>query len=438
MLGDSAVIESGILLLLILFNGFLAMSEMAIVSARKVRLQQLAKEGHSGAQTALDLANSPSKLLASVQIGITLIGIFAGAFGGATIAGKLAVPLGTIEFIAPYADFVALAFVVVIVTTLSLLFGELIPKRLALSNSEQIAIIVSKPIRFVELMFSPVVRLLSYTTDKMLHAVTDPQNAEPPVTEEEVKIMIEQGAVAGVFDREEETIMKRVLRLGDRRVHEIMTPRPQVVCLDVDAATRDNIQEMIDTHHSYFPVYAERHDNIIGIVSAKSALAKRAETETQGLRPLLIEPLYVAESMPTLQLLTRFKTTGKHIALVIDEYGGMAGVVTVLDVLQAIVGDLPDSVGQEDQSIVQRADGSWLVEGILPRHEMCDFFEIEEQALEEVGDFQTLGGFIMSVLGHIPKAGEFFEFAQYRFEVVDMDGHRVDKILVQNREVSES
>jgi len=428
---SSFLVETVIILILILVNGLLAMSEIAIVSARKTRLQQMAENGNVGARKALDLAAEPSSFLASVQIGITLVGILAGVFGGATIADGLAVKLAEVPGLAPYAHALAVGLVVVVVTTLTLIFGELVPKRLALSGAERIAAMVAGPVRFISVVAMPFVSVLSFTTEKVLRTMGVKPRTESPVTEEEVQILIEQGTRAGVFEKTEETMMKRVLRLGDLRTGDLMTPRTLIVALDLEDSYNENLGRILAEPHSFFPIYRGNSDHFVGLVSLKALLARMATGQPVVLADLMTDPLFVAETTAAPNVLEQFKKTGKPIALVVDEYGITAGLVTLTDVLEAIVGDISLEETQGDQSIVKRADGSWLMDGMLSVHEFMEALRLKVPDEEEPhGAYQTLGGFVMAKLSRIPATGDAFEWWGYRFEVVDMDGHRVDKVLV--------
>lgn len=432
------LVEIAVIMILIVVNGFLAMSELALISARKVRLQQLAAKGDAGADAALRLAEQPSDFLASIQIGITLIGVLAGAFGGAKIANVIAAQLVAVPLLAPYADGMALGMVVVILSFFSLVIGELVPKRLAMTHAEGLAARVSRPIRLISWFARPAVRLLSLSTELLLKVLRIKAPVEPPVTEEEVKILIEQGAAAGVFEPEEETMMKRVLRLGDQRVDSLMTQRLDVVFLDLEAPFADNLQRMLLTPHSYYPVFRETQDDIVGVVAVKDVMAQLAKPpgSTEGpieLVHLCKEPLFVAESMPALNLLESFKKSSQVLAIVVDEYGGTAGVVSLSDVFEAVAGDLVSGRGDEVDGVAVRADGSWLVDGTKSFFELKEMLELppEARSLDEgEGSYQSVGGFVMHQLRAIPRAGQFFNWRGYRFEVVDMDGHRVDKVLV--------
>ncbi|HBB35635.1 MAG TPA: hypothetical protein DDZ80_20190 [Cyanobacteria bacterium UBA8803] len=427
---SSLSLEVFFLLLLILLNGIFSMSEMAIVSARKVRLQQLANQGNTKARHALELADSPNQFLSTVQIGITLIGTLAGAFGGATLAEKLAIQLKRIPALAANSDAIALFGVVLLITYLSLVIGELVPKRLALNSPEQIATGVASPMKLVAKIAAPAVHLLSYSTDLVLRLLSIVPRDEPEVTEEEIKILIEQGTEAGMFEEAEQEMLNRVFRLGDRRVSALMTPRPDIVWLDLDDSMETNRQIVIDSAHSRFLVCQGDLDNVLGIVQVNDLLARCLNNQPFDLTVALQRPLYVPENTPGLKILELFKQSGNHIAIVVDEYGVIQGLVTLNDILEEIVGDIPTIDRVEEPQALQREDGSWLLDGMLPVEEFFELLEIDEFAKEQRGNYHTLGGFVITHLGRIPMATDRFEWAGLRFEVMDMDGNRVDKVLV--------
>ncbi|MBE9128241.1 MULTISPECIES: hemolysin family protein [unclassified Coleofasciculus] len=420
--------------LLILLNGIFAMSEMAIVSARKVRLQQLANRGNAKARTALELTHSPNQFLSTVQIGITLIGILAGAFGGATIANKLATQLEAIPFLAANAEAIALFVVVLIITYFSLVLGELVPKRLALNNPELIATGVASQMRFLANLAAPAVHLLSYSTDMVLRLLGIGPSREPEVTEEEIKILIQQGTDAGMFEEVEQDIVQRVFGLGDRRVSALMTPRPDIIWLDLDDTSEVNRNKIIGSSHTRFPVCQGSIDNVLGVVQVTTLLGRCLVGHPLDLTACLKQPLFVPESTRALRVLELFKKSGPHLALVVDEYGVIQGLVTLNDLLEALVGDIPSVDDRDEVQAVQREDGSWLVDGMLSIDEFRRLFKIEELPGEQRGNYHTLGGFVITHLGRIPAAAEHFEWGGLRFEVMDMDGNRVDKVLVMPRQ----
>ncbi|HEY9650911.1 MAG TPA: hemolysin family protein [Coleofasciculaceae cyanobacterium] len=427
---SSLPLEIVFIVLLILLNGVFSMSEMAIVSARKVRLQQLANQGNIEARRALELADSPNQFFSTVQIGITLIGTLAGAFGGATLAEKLAVQLRLIPFLAVNADAIALFLVVLLITYLSLVLGELVPKRLALNNPERIATGVASPMRFLAKFAAPVVHLLSASTDLVLRILGIGPTTEPEVTEEEIKILIEQGTEAGTFEEAEQDMLNRVFRLGDRRVSALMTPRPDIIWLDLDDSAEANRRVITESAHSRFPVCQGELDNVLGIIQVNELLAQCLSGKPLDLTASLQRPLYVPESTPGLKILELFKQSGTHIAIVVDEYGVIQGLVTLNDILEEIVGDIPSIDEMDEPQAVQRDDGSWLLDGMLSVEEFFELFEIEELPKEQRGNYHTMGGFVVNHLGRIPTATDHFEWRNMRFEVMDMDGNRVDKVLV--------
>ncbi|MCI0695729.1 hemolysin family protein [candidate division KSB1 bacterium] len=417
------------ILFLIIANGVFAMSETAVISSRKERLRQWANEGNDKARTVLELTNDPTRFLSTVQIGITLIGVLAGAYGGATIAEKLAGSVRVIPWLAPYSEAIGLGLVVVAITYLSLIIGELVPKRLALNNPERIAAAVIKPMRLLATAASPVVTFLSHSTNAMLRVLGVKPSTAPPITEDEIKIMLEQGKQAGVFEKAEQDMVERVFHLGDRRVNTLMTRRADIIWLEVDDS-REAIGQKAGSGRSRFPVCEGSLDHILGIIKVKDLLAPILAGQSFDLKTLAHQPLYVPESMRAFKVLELFKQTRTHIALVIDEYGSIQGLITLNDILEAIVGDIPSSDAPSAPMIVRREDGSWLIDGALPVEEFKKNFQLAELPNEEMGEYQTLGGFVMMHMERIPSPTEHFEWGGLRFEVMDMDGHRVDKVLV--------
>jgi putative hemolysin len=430
----SVTFEIAFIVVLVITNGALSMAEIAILSARKIRLQRRAKDGDLKARAALDLAGKPTDFLATVQIGITLVGVLAGAFSGATIAEQIAAWVGQSPLLAPYSEAIGVGIVVVIVTYLTLVLGELAPKRLALSNPERIASGVAGSMRLLARLNAPAIKLLTVSTDFVVRLIGVRPSQEPPITTEEIKILIEQGRQAGVFELAEEKMVSGVFRLGDRRVGTLMTPRTEIVWLDLDDTLEVNQRKIVDTVFSRFPVAQGSLDNILGMVQVKALLATSLAGQPFDVKAGLCQPLFVPENMPALKAFDLIRQSPTHTALVIDEFGGLQGLVTLTDIVQAIVGDLSGQ-GVVDTGIVQREDGSWLVDGMLPIDEFKDFFDLDDLPEEERADYQTLGGFAMTCLGRIPVVGDHFEWNGFRFEVVDMDGFRVDKLLVNRLEV---
>jgi len=424
------------IVLLLVANGVFAMSEMAIVSARKARLQRLAEEGDARARAALELANAPDRFLSTIQIGITMVGILAGAFGGATIAEQLGVRVSRVPALAPYGEAIGLAVVVLVITYLSLVIGELVPKRLALNHPERIARLMARPMRWLSRAASPVVSLLSVSTSAILRVLRMKASTEPPVTEEEIKVLIEQGTQAGVFEEAEQEMIESVFKLTDRSVDALMTPRPDIIWLDIDDAPEVLQRKIAESRYSRFPVSQGRIDNLLGVVKAKDLLETCLCGRTIDLRAALKQPLFVPESTSAMQVLEMFKAASTHLALVIDEYGAIEGLVTTNDILEAIVGDIAPQGTQGDEEAVRREDGSWLLDGGLSVDEFKEIFRVGKLPCEDRGAYHTLAGFILFQMGHVPHVADHFEWRGLRFEVMDMDGKRIDKVLVMATEES--
>jgi putative hemolysin len=426
---SSVMLQIAIIVLLILLNGFFAMSETALVSSRKARLRQRAQEGDRGARTALELADAPNRFLSTVQIGISLIGVLAGAFGGATLAEPLADDLRAVPLLAPYAGPVAFGAVVVAITYLSLIIGELVPKRLALNGAEAVASRVSGPMRLVSVITAPAVWFLSTSTEAVLGLLRARSAPESPVSEQEVEILMEEGARAGVFEEEERDLVRRALRLDDRPVRELMTPRPKVSWLDADDSDEEVLRRAREAGHSYFPVARGDLDDLRGIASVKDAWGREASGQPADLLDSLRSPPLVSEGAPATEALEAFKRSSLPVALVIDERGHIEGLVTLTDVLEALVGEVPDEGGPDEGRIVRREDGSWLVDGLLAADELKEHLGLSGLPREEGADYQTVGGMVMDALGRVPEEGDSFGWEGYSFEVVDMDERRVDKVL---------
>lgn len=432
---SSSVWEILIIFFLLLANGVFAMAEIAVVSARKAKLQQLAEAGNAKARTALELANDPNQFLAAVQIGITLVGILAGAFGGATLAESLAPYLGWIPLLEPYAETAAVVLVVLCITYCSLIIGELVPKRLALNNAEGIAMTVAGPMRALSAAAGPAVRMLSFSTELVIRLLRIKPSTEPSITPEEIKVLIEQGTESGVFEESEQDMIENVLQLDERRISAFMTPRTQIVWFDIEDSPEDIRRKVADCQHSRFPVVNGSLDNVMGIVRAKDMLNQMLSGQPLDLKLLLQPPLFVPESMSALKVLELFKQQRTHLALIADEYGGIHGMITHNDILEDITGYVPFSLsgGPAEPQAVQRDDGSWLLDGLLSIDELKEIFDLEKLPDEEHGHYQTVGGLVMAQIRSIPTAGQWFEWGDLRFEVMDMDGRRVDKVLVTRK-----
>lgn len=422
-------LEILLILILILLNGVLAMAEISLVSSREARLRQRAEAGHRGARMALELSENPSRFLSTVQIGITLVGILAGAFGGATLAEELGARLETVPALQGRGEGIAFALVVAATTYLSLILGELVPKQIGLRSPEAIASALAPPIRLLSKMSAPLVAILEVSTRLILKVMGIRPSDDPPVSDEEIRLLLEQGARAGIFAAGEREIAQRALRLADRRVGELMTPRPQVVSLDVDESLAEHLDRITESGHSYYPVYQENPDQVLGIISIKELWPRILRGEDPRLVELLIKPLYLPETLPAHKALEALRSHGSPIALVLDEYGGVEGVLTLNDLLQAVVGEI-SSVTEGSSMAVRRPDGSWLFDGLLPTGEAAHLLEITGAEADEITEFQTLGGFIMARVSRVPEEGDRFEWQGYAFEVIDMDLRRVDKVLV--------
>jgi putative hemolysin len=423
-------VELLIIFLLLLANGVFAMAEIAIVSSRKARLKSLANEGDAKARAALALAMEPTSFLSTVQIGITLVGILAGTFGGATLSEKLSAWVATFPLAEPYAKFIGIFVVVGAITYFSLIIGELVPKRVALSNPEGRAMLIAKPMTGLSKLAAPVVWFLTISTNVVLKIFGLGKDVDAPPSEEEISSLIEQGTTAGVFHSAERAMVEGVLRLDERSVTEIMTRRTKIVWLNVADTEEVNWRKIVTSGHSHFPVYEGTRDHVIGMVSVKSLWANAAAGVPNSIRNHLTQPLVVPQTVHVVQLLESFKKTGKHLALVTDEFGSVQGLVTLIDVMEAIVGDLPEPGDRVSPDAVQRDDGSWLVDGSLAVDELRRRFALPPLPGEEDEDYETLGGFMLDRFGHIPRPGEHFSCHGWRFEVVDMDRHRVDKVLL--------
>jgi putative hemolysin len=431
---SGVVLEVTLVLVLIVLNGIFAMSEIAVVSSRRARLQQRAERGDAGARRALELAEHPNRFLSTVQIGITTVGIFAGAYGGATLAGELGVYLDRIPTLAGWGERVALVLVVLVITYLSLVVGELVPKRIGLNHPERIASRVARPMHALSVAAAPLVRILSFSTDSLLRLLGFRKADEPPVTEAEVSALLEQGTDAGVFEEEEQELVERVFWLGDQRAGALMTPRLQVAWVDINDPPELQRASMMRDPRTRYLVCDDEIDHVVGMVESKDLWAQVLGGGDLDLRKVLRKPLFVPEAMRALRLLEAFRESGVYMAVVLDEYAGVEGVVTLNDVLEGLAGDLVET-GQP--RVVQREDGSWLVDASLGMDEFRDALDLPERRGDERDEYRTLGGFVVTTLGRIPRAGEWFVADRLRYEVVDMDGHRVDKVLVSRVEGGE-
>ena len=414
---------------MILANGLLALAEIAVVSSRKHRLQQRAEGGDRKAAVALELANEPNQLLSTVQIGITLIGILAGAFGGATLAEQLAVRLDALPYVAPHGESVAIALVVFVITLFSVILGELVPKRLALTNPERFASAMAPFMKMLSKLASPAVRFLSWSTEQILRFLPKPHSEGTEAAEEEIKVLLEQGAESGDIAEAEQEMVEGVFQLGDRRVVELMKPRSKVAWLDINGDPEEIRNLIAGNPHSRLPVGDGSLDRVVGFVHVKDLLGQCLTGYSPDLKSAIRTLPAVPETITALNALDTFKKSGTHIAVVVNEHGGTEGIITLNDVVEAVVGDLPAPNENPDLRAKQREDGSRLVDGTMPISEFKELTEIRHLAGEE-GVYTTLAGFMLMELGRIRSDGDHFECAGWRFEVVDMDGKRIDKVLV--------
>jgi magnesium and cobalt exporter, CNNM family len=421
------------LLFLTLLNGLFSMSEMAVVSARKARLQHLADEGKRGAKMALELAHDPSNFLATIQVGITVIGVTSGAFGEATLVEGLSDWISQWPWFDRHSKGLALVIVISGITLASLILGELVPKRLALLNPERVAGIVAPPMRLLSRFAFPVVRLLSATTEGVLRLLGLHAAVAPTVTEEEIKVLMEQGAEAGVFEAHEQQLVSRVFRLDDLRVTGVMTPRGDIVYLDLEQPLEVNIRHIREGHHSRFPVVRGGLKHVEGIVLAKTLLEESLAGKPVELSNLA-KPLFVPETLTVMELVASFKKHRQTMALVVNEFGDTVGLATLNDVMEALVGDIATAEAESDRDVVPRDENSWFIDGSVTVERFKDVFDIDEPLPEEeLGSYHTLAGFAMLQLDRVPRVADRFEWRHLTLEIVDMDGNRIDKLLVTRR-----
>jgi len=417
-----------IIFFLILLNGLFALSETAILASRHARLQQRANEGDANALKALNLAERPNRFLPTVQVGITLIGVLTGAVGGAVFADSLAAQMDKIPVLVPYSHSASLAIVVILITFFSMLVGELVPKRLALHDAEKVASRIAGFMIFISTLFSPVVWVLEKSSDLVLRLLGAKPSEEPPVTEEELLVQLDQGTQAGVFKEAEQEMVEGVFSLSDQRVNGLMTPRNEIVWLDVNDSVEEIIRKVRESPFSRFPVAEDSLDSILGVIKAKELLLADIQTGND-LRQIVRPAVHIPETAFGSRALEMFRESQRELMLVVDEFGVVQGLVTLADILEEIVGSMEGGPPQA----TQRKDGSWLLDGMLPTDEFKEIFNLRHLPDEE--EYETLGGFVMLQLGRIPQPADQFEWSGLCFEVVDMDDKRVDKVLVTNTPV---
>jgi putative hemolysin len=422
-------LEISIVLLLILLNGFFAMAEIALVSARSARLQPLATDGNVGARAAIELKSDPSRLLSTVQIGVTLIAVLLGTFGEATLGDRLQSQIeGYPGLVGQYAHVISMAAVVVGISYFSLILGELVPKRVALLHPERIAAALARIMRAIARAGAPIEWLLSASTDLVLRLLPLHGQATAPVTDEEISFMLREGVATGHILEAETAIVEMALRLGDRRASTVMTPRTRIEWLDLEDPEEENRRKVRDSPYSRFPVVQGGSQQVIGILQCKDLLAAALSGQALDLAGATRAPLYLPNTVNVLRVLEAFKASGEAMALIVDEYGDLEGLVTQSDILEALVGDIPGS-GEDDQRVVRREDGTWLIDGMVSLDELKQVLAISHLPGEDP-DFHTLGGYVMARLNRVPMVADRITADGYRFEVVEMDGRRVDRVLV--------
>ncbi|KAF5033204.1 hypothetical protein DSECCO2_609220 [anaerobic digester metagenome] len=423
-----------IIFLLLLLNGVFAMFEIAMVSSRRARLQERASRGSNGAALALKLLKDPDKMFSAIQVGITLIGIVNGALGGISFADDLMPHIASIQGWEKYAPTISMLIVIGLITYLSLVIGELVPKSLAMNNAEPIAIFLSPAMNLLRRVMYPVVWLLSVSTKLILRLFGVKKKNEPPVTEEELKLMLKLGSDSGVIHKEESVLMNEVLRFGDKKASQVMTQRLDIDFIDLKASVEEILEAAEKTAYSRLLVIDKTIDNIAGVVSVRDIQTQYISKRTIRLKDIISDPVYIPEQMLAVRMIELFQRTKNHFGVVVDEYGTMSGIVTLHDLIENIMGDLPLLDEVYEPELVQREDGSWLADGAMLWHELAEKLDVKVPAEEEelLSGINTIGGFAMVKLNKIPATGDVFHAAGFRFEIVDMDGKRVDKILISS------
>ncbi|WP_077303082.1 hemolysin family protein [Virgibacillus pantothenticus] len=430
---DNLAVSIVILFILIIANGIFAMTEIGIVTSRKIRLEQKVKEGNSKAKTALYLAENSSELLSTIQIGITLIGIISGAFGGAAIADDLSVHLSMLPFLAPWSTEISMVLVVTFTTFLTLVIGELTPKQIGLTNPEKVALAVAKPMYLFSKVAKPLIWILDRSTTLVLKALGVKRNKEPDVTEEEIQQMIEQGVHSGSIEEIEHEMVDQIFYMGDQRLSDILTPRTQLTWIDIESSFEENMQVISQSEFSRFPVGKGSLDHFLGIIHTKKVFSKLQSGEPFSINDCIEQALILPEHVKVFKALETLKESGYHQAVVVDEYGGVEGFVTLNDIMQVIVGEIQTEGSRERATIMQRDSQSWLADGQVPFDTFLRYFDLEDEIDEDIvkdTSFQTLGGFITNEIGNTPKEGNTIYLADLKLEVVDMDRVLVDKLLI--------
>ncbi|MEW6005662.1 MAG: hemolysin family protein [Stygiobacter sp.] len=416
-----------IILLLIVLNGFLAMSEIAFVSAKRFKLEEEAKKGSESAKKALYLLSEPEKFLSAIQIGITLIGILAGAFGGYAMAEDLMPYINQIEYLKPYSIEISFTIIVTTITYLSLVIGELVPKSIALNNPERITLLMAALMFFLSKAFAPFVWLLSVSTRFVIFLFRIKKSEEPLVSEDELKSLLEFGKLHGAFEKEETEMIKNIFSFNDKRVIEIMVPRTKIEWIDISMTNQEILHFISSHHYSKYVVCENNIDHTLGIIDSKEFLLNYHINHNFDLRKILNKILFLPASIYSIELFENFRIHKTNIALIVDEYGGTQGLITLHDLIENIVGDIPEKFEKPEPEIFERKDKLYLVDGLIEIKKLSELLQIEFSAK----DYTTLGGFLMKQLGKIPEIGDILTYSLYKFEVMDMDGKRVDKVLVK-------
>lgn len=423
------IFEIIIILILILINGYLSMAELAVVSVRKAKLQKYIDEGNKNAMIVAKLGEDPNEFLSTAQIGISLTAVLTGAFGGATLSEPLA---AAISFI-PYSEVISVVVVVVLSTYLTLVIGEIVPKVIALNDPERVSLKVAKPMLILTKVSKPISMILAKSSSFLLWVMRIENNADDIVTEEEIELMIKEGREDGTIEQEEEDIIKRVFKLDDQKVESIMTPRNEIIWIDLEDERDINKVKIIESKRSIFPIASGELDDFIGVVQAKDILSVMFSDEEFDVHKIVKEPLVVSEHLETLELLKEFKENQEyvHMSLVVDEFGSVEGLITLNDLLEGIVGDIPGIDEEAEPQAIQRDDGTWLIDGRYPIDRFKELFDFKDTLPDEEEDnYTTLAGFILSLSGTIPDEEDKYECGRFIFEIIDIDGHQIDKVLV--------
>lgn len=429
--------EIAILFGLIILNGIFAMSEIALVTARRARLQKLSEAGDASATAAIELGDDPNRFLSTVQIGITSIGVLNGIVGEATLAKPFGIWLQRMGIEGEISEYLATGLVVVSITYFTIVLGELVPKRLGQISPEPIARIVARPMLLLATLTKPFVRLLSGSTQLVLRTFGVKESTEPTVTQEEINLMLAEGSSAGVIEHHEHQMVRNVFRLDDRQIASLMVPRSDIVCFDANEPLEENLKRFEDSDHSRFPVVRGGWEEVLGVANARQLLAQTLRGEKPNLTDNLQPAVFLPETLTGMELLENFKNSGVQLAFIVDEYGEVQGIVTLQDVMEAITGEFK-SHRAEDSWAVQRDDGSWLLDGLIPVPELKDRLSLHGVPEEERGRYNTLSGMLMLLLGRLPQTADRCEWEEWTFEIVDIDGKRIDKVLATHKPLKES